>query len=465
MSGINERETYGRATFIHEVLYMTTIPENSRKLVFSLSCIVLFFIGEMAAYAATYYTATTGFDSNPGTIEQPFKTIVKGVHSMRAGDTLKIREGTYAERLHHNSRVVFPSGTSWTNAVTIAAYPGERVVLQPGSGGSVVSIETAKQYIIFDSLIFDAINANSESTIGIMGGANHIRFQNCEIKNSFKDGVMIGWGGLGITSDYNEFINCIIHHSGRNGSSQISGVNVPGPNTAPGLGRGHGMYIETSYNLVRSCVIHSNGEYGLKFYYGDPKSGRRANHNTIRDSVLYNNAQNTTRYGHPIGGGILLATGLNNRAINNIVYNTTPPDPYVHGIDTGYTATEALIYNNTIYNVGLGIQVTATSTNAIIKNNIIYKTTHLVTEDKGVGTTWFHNLIDVNPRFVDAATGNFRLASSSPAINRGETLPEVESDIRGVSRPQGIKHDIGAHEFREETDSASPNRPAELSVN
>ncbi len=179
MSGINERETYGRATFIHEVLYMTTIPENSRKLVFSLSCIVLFFIGEVAAYAATYYTATTGFDSNPGTIEQPFKTIVKGVHSMRAGDTLKIREGTYAERLHHNSRVVFPSGTSWTNAVTIAAYPGERVVLQPGSGGSVVSIETAKQYIIFDSLIFDAINANSESTIGIMGRTSGSESSRC----------------------------------------------------------------------------------------------------------------------------------------------------------------------------------------------------------------------------------------------------------------------------------------------
>jgi len=440
------------------------ILENNRKLVFLLSCILLFPIGEMTSQAATYYTATTGSDSNPGTIEQPFRTIVKGIHSMRDGDTLRIREGTYAESLHHNHRVVFPSGTSWSNAVTIAAYPGETVILKPTSGGSVVSIENAKQYIIFDHLIFDAINAHSESTIGIMGGANHIRFQNCEIKNSFNNGVMIGWGGLGVTSDYNEFINCVIHHSGRNGGAQINGVNVSGPDTAPGFGRGHGMYIETSYNLVRNCIIYSNGEYGLKFYYGDHKSGRRANHNMIRDSILYNNAQNTTRYGHPIGGGILLATGINNRAINNIVYNTNVPDPYVHGIDTGYTGTDALIYNNTIYNVGLGIQVTATSTNAIIKNNIIYKTTHLVTDDRGVGTTWSNNLIDIDPRFVDVAAGNFRLGSNSPAINQGATLTEVETDILGVPRPQGNKHDIGAHEFREGSDRISPNRPAELAV-
>jgi hypothetical protein len=443
---------------------MRTTLGNVRWLIFSLSGTLLFFISGMTSQAATYYTATTGSDSNPGTIEKPFKTIVKGIHSMRAGDTLRIRGGTYPERLHHNERIVFPSGTSWTNAVTIVAYPGETVILRPGSGGSVVSIETAKQYIIFDRLIFDAINAGSESTIGIMGGANHIRFQNCEIKNSFYNGVMIGWGGLGVTSDYNEFINCIIHHSGRYGGAQINGVNVPGPDTAPGFGRGHGMYIETSYNLVRNCNIHSNGEYGLKFYYGDPKSGRRANHNTIRDSVLYNNAQNTTRYGHPIGGGILLATGVNNRAINNIVYNTNVPDPYVHGIDTGYTGTDALIYNNTIYNVGLGIQVTATSTNAIIKNNIIYKTTHLVTEDRGVGTTWSNNLIDIDPRFVDRAAGNFRLESNSPAINQGATLPEVETDILGVPRPQEKRHDIGAYEFRDGSDRASPNRPAELAV-
>src|SRR5262249_45232346 len=43
----------------------------------------------------TYYVATNGNDSNPGTISQPFRTIKKGIGILNAGDTLYIRSGTY----------------------------------------------------------------------------------------------------------------------------------------------------------------------------------------------------------------------------------------------------------------------------------------------------------------------------------------------------------------------------------
>ena len=39
---------------------------------------LVFFLGTSTAQAATYYVATTGSDSNPGTLQQPFRTIVKG---------------------------------------------------------------------------------------------------------------------------------------------------------------------------------------------------------------------------------------------------------------------------------------------------------------------------------------------------------------------------------------------------
>jgi hypothetical protein len=44
-----------------------------------------------AATATTYYVATTGNDANPGTQAQPFRTILKGLTGLRAGDTLYIR--------------------------------------------------------------------------------------------------------------------------------------------------------------------------------------------------------------------------------------------------------------------------------------------------------------------------------------------------------------------------------------
>src|SRR5712691_5901067 len=74
-----------------------------------------------AATAATYYVATTGNDANPGTQAQPFQTISKGLSLLHAGDTLYLRGGTYREGINH-SRQTIPSGTSWTNAITIAAY-------------------------------------------------------------------------------------------------------------------------------------------------------------------------------------------------------------------------------------------------------------------------------------------------------------------------------------------------------
>jgi hypothetical protein len=52
----------------------------------------------------------------------------------------------------------------------------------------------------------------------------------------------------------------------------------------------------------------------------------------------------------------------------------------------------------------------------------------------------------VDPKFVDAAQGNFRLQNTSPAINAGVAISTVATDFAGVARPQQSKHDIGAFE-------------------
>jgi hypothetical protein len=49
------------------------------------------------ALADTYYVATNGADSNPGTLEQPFKTIQMAASLASPGDTVLIRAGTYRE--------------------------------------------------------------------------------------------------------------------------------------------------------------------------------------------------------------------------------------------------------------------------------------------------------------------------------------------------------------------------------
>lgn len=51
------------------------------------------------ALGSTYYVATTGNDTNPGTFASPFKTVQKGVDEAVAGDTVMIASGTYSENV------------------------------------------------------------------------------------------------------------------------------------------------------------------------------------------------------------------------------------------------------------------------------------------------------------------------------------------------------------------------------
>ena len=44
--------------------------------------------------ANTYYVATNGKDNWPGTEQEPFQTIKRGIQAITAGDTLLIKNAT-----------------------------------------------------------------------------------------------------------------------------------------------------------------------------------------------------------------------------------------------------------------------------------------------------------------------------------------------------------------------------------
>src|ERR1700683_1016876 len=60
----------------------------------------LAFLG--ASEAATYYVATTGSNSNPGTQSSPWQTISFAENNARAGDTVIVSAGTYNEDVTAN---------------------------------------------------------------------------------------------------------------------------------------------------------------------------------------------------------------------------------------------------------------------------------------------------------------------------------------------------------------------------
>ena len=80
-----------------------------------------------AAFGQTntsFYVATTGNDSNPGTQAAPWRTIQHAADTARAGSTVNVRGGIYEELVSINA-----SGNASDGFITFRSYPGETAVL------------------------------------------------------------------------------------------------------------------------------------------------------------------------------------------------------------------------------------------------------------------------------------------------------------------------------------------------
>lgn len=106
------------------------------------SPLFVFLLAGSSAWADDYFVAPNGSDSNPGTLEQPFRTIAAAQAAVRrdaergkSAVTVYLRDGNH----HLSETVVFTPGDSGTEAapVTYAAYKNEQPVI---SGGSEIKL-------------------------------------------------------------------------------------------------------------------------------------------------------------------------------------------------------------------------------------------------------------------------------------------------------------------------------------
>ncbi|MBX3349333.1 MAG: right-handed parallel beta-helix repeat-containing protein, partial [Nitrospira sp.] len=408
--------------------------------------ILFLFVGVVVSEAATYYVAPNGDDANSGSDLTPFKTIQRGMRSLVAGDTLNIRGGIYPERINSNSQTI-PTGNSWSDAPVIAAFPGEMVVLQPAGGAEVVNLAHPYiKYVVFRDLVLDGSGLQRTCSSGygcsygvsVTNGAHHVRFSNTEIKNAGGSGILMTRGSSS-TPTAIEFIGCNVHHNG---------VEA----------RDHGFYLATSGNLVRNCKVHDNAGYGVHIYTGN--TSVTADNNTIDGNDVYGNA--TTSGSAP---GILVDNGTGNLVMNNVVRLNKNGIQVGNPWTSSATASLTKVYNNTVYNnmPGLGIDIFASSSQTEVKNNIVYKNGGAI-GNKGVSTVTSNNLL-TDPKFVDELGGNFKLQSTSPAVNQGVILSLVPIDLAGVTRPQLGTHDMGAYEFTSTSgDTTPPAQPVIRSI-
>ena len=116
---------------------------------FSAVVLAIWSIWALGAPAATYYVAQgdpKAADSNDGSEAAPWKTMLHGLDSIKSGDTLYVKKGTYREELvlprkdwnwENINRPAFKaSGKSYAEMTSILAFPGDEVVIK---GSDVVT--------------------------------------------------------------------------------------------------------------------------------------------------------------------------------------------------------------------------------------------------------------------------------------------------------------------------------------
>jgi hypothetical protein len=144
------------------------------------STVVLLFACVSAAFGqpnSSFYVATTGSDSNPGTQSAPWRTVQHAADTARAGSIVNVRGGIYEELVNINA-----SGNASDGFITLRSYPGETAVLDatrftPTGRQAVLTIHNQSYVRIegFEIRNFrTAIHRLSPLGISVMGSGSHI---------------------------------------------------------------------------------------------------------------------------------------------------------------------------------------------------------------------------------------------------------------------------------------------------
>lgn len=231
---------------------------------------------------------------------------------------------------------------------------------------------------------------------------------------------------------------------------------------------GGGMLNQSGSPIIRGNRFTDNAASGRTAYgYG----GGLCSHagSPIIDGNLFARNAIAGMYGPGRGGGVYDA-GANTLIQNNVFWGNTARGPG-GGL---FTFGDATIRNNTFSGNTIdstffaGGGLASGSGAPMIANNIFAH--NVAPRDGGLSVeggspiadhnAWWHNSggayggisagphdLAVDPRFVDAATGDFHLAAGSPLIDAGDPAACAPTDFDGEGRPQGAGVDIGADEF------------------
>ena len=264
------------------------------------------------------------------------------------------------------------------------------------------------------------------------------------------------------------------------GGTASSNITVTGFSAHDNKGDGIGIIAGNNLQSGNTAIIIQNSSFYNNSGGPNPDSGIRLDTNTNNVTIKYNKL-----YGNQSAGVVAEDGAHDNAILYNLSYLNARGITHSNNSGTGN-----VYYGNTLYGNTLdGFQVYASTNPATIKNNIFATNGRYGYSTDGGSHVVDYNLSDGNaiadysgitkpandatgdPRFKNAATGDFTLLPGSPAIDAGVDLgPAYRMGLApGTSFPtstlnqdnQGSGWEIGAFVFVRQM---PPSPPTSISV-
>ena len=372
-----------------------TFASNIRaNVLLSCGAVVLLAAAPMAsAVAKDLYVSTTGSDSNPGTQAAPVKTIARADALASAGTIIHVAAGTYrvsAPSLDNAGIKTSKSGTATARIKFVSDVKWGAKIIVSGTG---ITWDSRGSYVDIEG--FDISGSGRH---GILAAGANLTMTNNFVHDLTISGGCNGSGGAAIDT-YGPVGGVVID---RNVVRNIGASMIGKCNTVQGI------YIANANNVVTNNLVSGVAMAGIQQWHG------------ATASTIVNNTVFHTKDGILLGQGDAGTTtgSANNYVANNVVYDNT-----TYGIvELGKMAGNNRYVNNLVAKSGTSMRV-AGSVSGTISSDPLF-----------VG-------------YQANGTGNYRLSSSSPAIDRGTSTSAPRVDLMLVARPRGAAIDIGAYEF------------------
>lgn len=413
--------------------------------------IFLILVSSLCLSAATYYVSPTGNDtSGNGSISSPWFTLNKAWTVIDAGDVIYMRGGTYAYTSTQN--LSGKNGTS-ANRITITAYANENPIVT--KGGS-----------------FTYHSRNLTSLIFI--SANYITVSKLELTGFTQQDIYL-WMPICLSAANNCIVERMrIHHNGNGcrvtGASNNNVVlncdiwdNYDPLSTGP-YGDCDGVNIDYipagNTNTIQGCRLFFNCDDGIDLWRNEGTlivdncwiwgNGYREDHSTIG------------------GNGNAIKLGETQTSTGSVVQRILTRNLLfmnrMRAVDQNEGVVLTHVYNNTIWNNILGIDLWNYSLAHIIRNNAVFGNTNNYSGGDYSNSTRDHNSYHATWQPSGIVTENSDFASidttgvssvrqsdgSLPIINflrlsEGSRLRDAGTDV-GIAY-SGSAPDLGAFEY------------------